>query len=262
MQMVNYLGVIPHVSKKKLSLLFLLVLLPLVSAVQIDSGTILQSVGLNYTINFTQTAYADVIQVESNSIYLQNYRRSGTEYITLNLTTPNQYYLGTALPYFSSSTSTSKTITSTLSQSVNATVIVNGDCNVVGNVVYQGETITPDSCTNNQLTFTLNDIPSGASLLTLNSNQAIIDICNESDMTFTDAAGIAGIILTIILIGGALSIVLLSFSGVGGINLGNFKPADITLSGMILGILIVGLTFLVIATMAYLIGGSYCPAIT
>lgn len=257
-------GCINDNSKKKLSLLFLLALaiFPLVSAVQIDSGTIVQSVGLNLTFNFTATAYADSFTTVSNSIYFENFRRSGSEYITMNLTQEDASYLGTDLPYFSSSSSTTKTITSTLSDSVTATVIVNADCDVIGTATYQGNPVTEEDCTNDQATFILTDIPTGDSILLLSENGAIVDICAESDITFMDAAGIAGILLTIILIGAGLAIMLLSFTGVGGINLGSFKPAELTLSEMIWGIIIVGLTFLIIATMAFVIGGNYCPAIT
>ena len=165
-------------------------------------------------------------------------------------------------PLSLSGTSTSKTITSSLSQSINATVIVNAECESVGNAVYQGIPITPQSCSNDKMTFILTEIPAGNSLLTLNLNKAILDICDASDTSFLETSQLAGMILTIILIGGVLAITFLSFSGVGGINLGSFKPADITLNEIIGGILVIGLTFLIIATLAFLIGGSYCPAIT
>lgn len=165
-------------------------------------------------------------------------------------------------PLSISGSTTSKTITSQLSQAITATVVVNVDCEVIGTARYRGDAVTEEDCTNDQATFILTDIPTGESILSLELNQAIIDICAESDITFTDAAGIAGLILVIILVGGAVAMMLLSFTGVGGIDLGRFKPAELTLTELIWGIVIVGLTFLILATMAFVIGGSYCPAIT
>lgn len=165
--------------KKKLSLLFLLVLLPLVSAVQIDSGTIIQSVGLNTTLNFTSTFYADVIQTESNSIYLEKFRTTSVvgEYITMNIT--NEDMTGFNAPYISSSSTTSKTITSQLSQAINATVVVNvEDCPI--NAVYQGNAVTSTSCVDGDTAvFTLTNIPNGESILTLNtySGQVSDELC-------------------------------------------------------------------------------------
>ena len=169
--------------KKKISLLFLLVLLPLVSAVQIDSGTIIQSVGLNTTLNFTSTFYADVIQTESNSIYLEKFRTTSTvgEYITMNIT--NRNMTGFNAPYISASSSTSKTITSQLSQAINATVVVyTATCTFTA--TYNGNAVNAQSCINEVATFNLNNIPSGSSLLTLDYNPTSYD-CNGSVSTLS-----------------------------------------------------------------------------
>lgn len=95
-----------------------------------------------------------------------------------------------------------------------------------------------------------------------NSNElkfgSINSICDESDNSFLQAAALAGIMLTIVLIGSVIALLALSFNGV--INLDNIKGME--LQDVVAGILIIGLLFIVIATMAYLIGGNVCPAIT
>ncbi len=193
-----YIGAIQHVlkSKKKLSLLFLLVLLPLVSAVQIDSGTIIQSVGLNTTLNFTSTFHADVIQVESNSIYLERFAltSSASEYLTMNLT--NRNMTGFNAPYISASSSTSKTITSQLSQAVNATVVVSvSQCEF--DAEYNNIGVEPISCAGGVATFVLTDIPAGTSTLLL---VAVVENCDA----LTSGS------VTIILVFSALAVLSLS----------------------------------------------------
>lgn len=71
-------------------------------------------------------------------------------------------------PLSISGSSTSKTITSQLSQGINATVVVDvPKCNF-NQITYDGNPISPSNCLDNQATFNLNDIPSGASLLIIN----------------------------------------------------------------------------------------------
>lgn len=268
----EYLVVVKYDSKKKLSLLGLFLafaFLPLVSAVTIESGTIIENTVLNTTINFTSQAFADSFTTSpSGFIYFDAFRRSGNETITFNLTEQNKNYFGTDLPWFAQSSLTEKTIISNITQNLTTTTIISINCDVIGRITYTSATgsfnqvlNTGDyTCNNNQATIILT-VELGENTLTLENNNAIQTICDQSDITYTDAAGLAGIILTIILIGGVLAITLLSFSGVTNFNLGSFKPADLTLTEIIGGIIIIGLTFLVIATMAFLTGGNYCPAI-
>lgn len=54
------------------SLLLVLTLLPLISAIQIDSGTIFNSEGLSTTFTTTDDATSDLIIVESTFIFFQN----------------------------------------------------------------------------------------------------------------------------------------------------------------------------------------------
>ena len=183
-----------HNGKKKLSLLSLLFLalafLPLVSAVQIDSGTIIQSVGLNTTLNFTSTYYANIIEVESSFIYFEGFRSTdaGTETVTVNMTNRNMTGIP---PYISSSTSTTKTITSTLSQSVNATVIVNVAKCPIG-ASYQSVNYNYDSCSGGIVIYSLNNIPNGNSNLVL-SFAGGTPTLNECDSKSSLISGIASL---------------------------------------------------------------------
>lgn len=97
----------------------------------------------------------------------------------MNLTQRNASYFGTDLPYFSSSTSTSKTITSSLSQSITATVIVNAEACPI-NAVYQGNAVSSSSCVDGDTAlFILSDVPNGNSILALNeySDQVSDNLC-------------------------------------------------------------------------------------
>lgn len=241
MQQVNFIVVTPqdvHNGKKKLSLLFLLVLLPLVSAVQIDSGTIIQSVGLNTTLNFTSTFYVDVIQVESNSIYLEKFRTTSAvgEYITMNIT--NEDMTGFNAPYISSTSSTSKTITSQLSQAINATVVVNvNQCSF--KATYEGSNIQEDSCADGQATFTLTDIPTGESFLEL----SYLDLNCSSN---------TGASIAIILIFSALAIVAITF-----IIVMKFKEGELDVKILII-VFIALIVGLVLFTQIAQLTGSVC----
>ena len=107
--------------------LFLLFLSPLVNAVTIESGTLIQSVGLNLTFNFTSTKTTDSFIVSNISIYFDNYNsNTGDEYInfTYNFTETNKYY-GNAIPIsFTSSSSTQKVINSSLVDAINSTLVL------------------------------------------------------------------------------------------------------------------------------------------
>jgi hypothetical protein len=149
-------------------LAIILLVLPLASAVTIDSGTIIKSNGLGLTFNFTAQAFANYFSAESNAIYFDHYRRTGTENISMNLTQTSATYLGTALPYFSSSNDTQKTITSGLSTSVNGVIAVNSTI-ACGSLVpsYQGTNITYNTCSGSVSTYNLTSIPNGASIFYL-----------------------------------------------------------------------------------------------
>ena len=105
--------------------------------------------------------------------------------------------ISNTIPISVSGSSTSKTISSGLSQSVNATVIVNvAQCSF--SATYQGNLVNEDSCSDNVATFTLNEIPGGSSVLSF----TYLDIACSSN---TSAS------IIIILVFCALAIVALTF---------------------------------------------------
>lgn len=114
------------------------------------------------------------------------------------------------------------------------------------------------TCTGNKLTIPSLQIntASASNVLKVKYNKQITEICDESDTAFLEAVGLVGMILTIILIGGAIAMLFLSFKGIINIDLRDYSWGE-----MLTGVMVIGLTFLLLATMAYLIGGSYCPAI-
>lgn len=171
----------------------------------------MQSIGLNTTLNFTSTFYADLIQTESSFIYFEEFRltNAGTEYITMNLTNRNMTGIP---PYISASSSTSKTITSQLSQAITATVVVNVDgCPIDG--TYQGSPVSSDSCNGSQATFLLT-IPSGASTLILG------DVANVTDGLIDQLAltpALIGLVLLALFFGIAIK-ALIDFRNAGSID--------------------------------------------
>lgn len=86
--------------------------LPLASAVSLNDS-ILNATSLPLQINVTAPIYFTELQVNESWIYFEDLRASeaATESITFNLTTAGDY-LGSDLPYFSSSSTSSKTLTS------------------------------------------------------------------------------------------------------------------------------------------------------
>ena len=111
-----------------------ILLLPFVSAFSIDN-TRIESAGLNTNITINETIYADVLDVHDTYIYFQNLRTyTGTEYLnyTLNVTDSDLLLIYNSsrkdIPYISSSTSTSKVITSSLTDTINVDVYVNAVC--------------------------------------------------------------------------------------------------------------------------------------
>jgi len=82
-------------------------------------------------------------------------------------------------------------------------------------------------------------------------------ICSDSDAAWVDAAQLTGLLFTIGLVGLILSILVLSFTGI--IDVGRLQNS-MTLEDAPAMITIIGLTFLVIATMSYLIADNICIA--
>lgn len=103
--------------------------------------------------------------------------------------------------------------------------------------------VTSSSNTIRQIT---RDTPAGA-----------LAVCEESGVTFTDAAALAGIIFVIILIGLVLVTLVLAVTGV--VDVGKLG-SEVTLENAAALVAGVGLLYLVIATMAFLIINGVCSA--
>lgn len=141
-------------------------------------------------------------------------------------------------PLSISGSSTSKTITSSLTQSITATVVVNvAQCSF--SAEYESNGVEEISCSDNVATFNLEDIPTGVSELTL----SYLDI-NCSTNT--------GASIIIILVFSALSIVALTFIIVVKFREGEF---DVKLLIIVFIAIIVGL---VLFTQVAQLTGSVC----
>lgn len=110
-------------------------------------------------------------------------------------------------PLSISGTSTSKTITSTLNQGVNASVIlIVAKCPI--SATYQSISYTYDSCSGGQVTYSLKDIPNGNSIITLGFAGGTPTL-NECDAktglalgiaSFSKISNIAPVLITVTLI--------------------------------------------------------------
>ena len=93
--------------------------------------------------------------------------------------------------------------------------------------------------------------------LTVGLRTGIQAVCEDSDVTFSEASQLAGLILTILLVGLVLGTLILSVTGVIDIQkLGGVM----TLENAPAMIVVIGLTFLVLATMSFLIASNVCVA--
>ena len=185
-----------------LGLCVVLLVLPSISAVTLDSGTILNTTGSNSSMTFGSCSWV----IETVTI----------SEISIEITGASDLQIGSTLYAFP--------------DLVNHTVEnTNYDCEEIG------------------IAFS-NDI----------NNEQITEICNESGLTFLEASAIAGVLLTIVLIGGAIAIMMLAFSGFITIDPRNI---NFQMTDLLAGVLVTGLAFLVLATMAFLVTGTYCPAI-
>lgn len=141
-------------------------------------------------------------------------------------------------PLSISGSSTSKTITSSLTQSINATVVVNvGSCSF--DATYNGNGVQEQSCGGGIATFTLTDIPAGTSQLTL----VYLDI----DCSTNTSASII-----IILAFSALAIVALSL-----ILVARFKEGELDIKTLII-VFIEIIVGLVLFTQIAQLTGSVC----
>ncbi len=105
-------------------LAFLIVItLPQIQAVTINTGTSYQTSDGNLTINFTAQRFADQIIVGNDSIYFNDYRLTDTtsETLTFNITEIDKYYNHTDLPYYSDTLRIMSGLTSNLNLNANFT---------------------------------------------------------------------------------------------------------------------------------------------
>jgi len=91
------------------------------------------------------------------------------------------------------------------------------------------------------------------------TNLAISNICSEGTLSLSDSVTLVGIMLTILFVGGVISILILSFNGY--INT-SFSPQNLDLDSILKGVMIIGLTFLFLLTFVYIFSHAYCGAIT
>jgi hypothetical protein len=159
-------------------------------------------------------------------------------------------------------------ITSSLLDPINTKVVVNVDCTRVARIEYTSENgaytqsweIGDYICSNNlvELDITGIEYATGSNTLLVYLNQGRQTVCDEANASFADAVALAGILLTVVLVAGALSILFLGFSGV--IDLGELTSQieGIKLSSVLSAVMIIGLLFLMIATLVVIFAGSYC----
>lgn len=91
-----------------------------------------------------------------------------------------------------------------------------------------------------------------------NTNSDILNICSSSGSSLITAVGIAGILFIIVLVGFIITILMLSFKGI--IDIGDIV-SDLTYDKIIGTVMSVLLTFLALATLAYLFLEKYCTAL-
>jgi hypothetical protein len=91
--------------------------------------------------------------------------------------------------------------------------------------------------------------------VTPSGGEGVIAVCQDSDVSWTDAAALTGLIFTIILVALVLGTLVLAVTGI--INLGIIIES-INLENVPQVIVLIGVTFLVIATMSFLIASNIC----
>jgi hypothetical protein len=85
-------------------------------------------------------------------------------------------------------------------------------------------------------------------------------ICNEAGLSFLDAVKLVGLIFTVILLITAVGIFI--SVGAGYFSLDDLKFEGISIKALAGIVMIIAVTFFIIATMAFIINGAFCTAIT
>lgn len=199
-----------------LSIIMCLLLLPMVMAASLNDSIIEGGTNTNITIN--DTIYFGELIIGSSGIYFENLTLSvsSTEKITFNITESNgDYYVNETdydLPYFSSSSTSSKTITSALNESVNGSIIISYDsnfaCSSGDNVGYLGSIVVgsttfsePFTCNGGVIELDGVTLSSGNTSIALTYIAASTSACNNFLQSIGDSFGLAAIILIILAVG-------------------------------------------------------------
>jgi hypothetical protein len=167
--------------------------------------------------------------------------------------------------WISSSTSTEKQISSNLTDTINVSLTFDVEsCNELKDIKYtaNGESqITCNSadysCNNNQVTFNSINLNQNINLFSIEYS-GTTGICQAGGLTFGDAIALIGVILTVLFISVVLGFIIMSFNGT--LDLENLKNID--LNDLVKGVMIIGLSGLLLATVAYVFVSAYCGAIT
>lgn len=171
-------------SAKTLFLLALVALLlfPLVSAVTLDSGTVLNTSVSNSSMTFpTVTVYVDQVTVTPTTILLYNSSFTNGNLIanistTLNWSTVNRNLASNLIAYLSTDSASTKKITTSVTHSFNTTFTFTVEsCNSVGNIRYVSNGAAVDrtfqkgsyTCSNNKVTLPSLLMEPGTSTITL-----------------------------------------------------------------------------------------------
>lgn len=199
----------------------LLLLLPFVYSASIND-TIVNSTGLNTSITFNVTRHYNGLTVGSTGIDWVGYRLTdaANESISFNITVSNgRFFVNSSqqdLPFFDSSSSTTKTINSSVTQNLTASINISATCNSgypnedsVENItiIYPNATVkrlpyTSFSCTNNIITFD-DTLDSGQTSYTLVYEDSIGRSCSTLVEHILDLGSV------ISLVGALLGIMLL-----------------------------------------------------
>lgn len=242
------------------SFTFLILSLNLINAVELDPYTILNSTGLNTTINITQITYCDQVNVDLNDIYLVNCSLDNSfNQLTYNLTTSNQRYNSSNLPYFIGTDVNSKTIYSNFS--INSTVnLLVLSCSSVGRITYTSASGTIISytnnlfqnsytCSNNVVTLTV-QLDKGINTFSINNaDGGGLTACNSTLNAFLGYCGLLGLVGTVFFLCLALMWLM---------NIGDKKTISSALTiGSVVSIIMIGILLIV----AVFIFSSVCTII-
>jgi len=209
--------------------LFSLVSVNLVSA--IDLSATFRSEGLNLSINFSDlTMYANgSVFVEATYIGFMNLSRTegAIETLTFNITEQNKSYTGSDMPYISSSSDDSKTVTSGLDSSLLSKIFISvKDCDEIGTISTSNSQnyYAPSTCSGNFLILSsLNISANSDTVITINYNLQSSEICSG----FFDAGNsFISLVIVLIIVSVAGYIIYILMTGDdGGVDVTNMAIA-------------------------------------